>query len=305
MKQDQGGVTQAKQSKSRAGRALKTVGIVLLSIVFALYVLFPVTMGLIASVRSAQKIEPPPDGFEALSLSAADGTPLACWYAAGENGASIILVHGAKSNLTSLTEHAAFLREAGYGVLALTLRGHGGSGGRGNAFGWQCGQDVTAAVDFLQAEGVAHIGALGLSMGSEVLLGSAADQPEITAIVADGASQRSLADYLTIPENRTLRRSWTTRLMYASVRLFSGQTPPEQTLLSSITSAVDTRFLFIAAGNVEKELTFGGLYAAATSDRSTLWVVPGAGHTQGLSVATQEYVSRVVGFFDETLLAVE
>jgi len=197
------------------------------------------------------------------------------------------------------------LREAGYGVLALTLRGHGGSGGRGNAFGWQCGQDVAAAVDFLQAEGVAHIGALGLSMGSEVLLGSAADEPAITAIVADGASQRSLADYLTIPENRSLWHSWTTRVLYASVRLFSGQTPPERTLLSSITDAKGTRFLFIAAGNVEKESTFGGLYAAATSDRSTLWVVPGAGHTQGLSVETEEYVSRVVGFFDETLLAAE
>jgi len=305
VKQDQGGVTQAKQSKSRAGRALKTVGIVLLSIVFALYVLFPVTMGLIASVRSAQKIEPPPDGFEALSLSAADGTALACWYAAGENGASIILVHGAKSNLASLTEHAAMLREAGYGVLALTLRGHGGSGGRGNAFGWQCGQDVAAAVDYLQAQGVARIGALGLSMGSEVLLGSAADQPAIAAIVADGASQRSLADYLTIPENRSLWRSWTTRVMYASVCLFSGQTPPERTLLSSITDAKDTRFLFIAAENVEKEPQFGALYHDAVPERSALWIVPNAGHTQGLFVAREAYVSRVIAFFDESLLAAE
>jgi len=289
----------------KAARVFRTLGIIVLCLVLALYVLFPVTMGALAVTRSAQTTEPPPDGFEAVSLTAADGTALACWYAAGENGAAIILVHGAKSNLTSVTEHAAMLRDVGYGVLALTLRGHGGSGGRGNAFGWQCGQDVAAAVDFLQAEGMARIGALGLSMGSEVLLGSAADQPEIAAIVADGASQRSLADYLTIPENRSLWHSWTTRLMYASVRLFSGQTPPEPTLLSSITSAVDTRFLFIAAGNVEKESTFGGLYAAAAEDRSTLWVVPGAGHTQGIAVATQEYVSRVIGFFNETLLATE
>jgi len=286
-------------------RIFRTLGIVLLSLIFALYVLFPVTMGLIASVRSVQKIEQPPEGFTAVSLKTLDDTQLACWYAPGENGAAIILVHGAKSNLASLTEHANILREAGYGVLALTLRGHGGSGGRGNAFGWQCGQDVAAAVDFLQAEGVERIGALGLSMGSEVLLGSAADEPAITAIVADGASQRSLADYLTIPENRSLWHSWTTRLMYTSVRLFSGQTPPERTLLSSITDAKETKFLFIAAENVEKEPQFGALYHDAVPERSALWIVPNAGHTQGLAVAREEYISRVMAFLDETLLAAQ
>jgi pimeloyl-ACP methyl ester carboxylesterase len=244
VKQDQ--TQNNKKPMGKAARVFRTLGIILLCAVLALYVLFPVTMGLIASVRSAPKIEPPPEGFTAVLLKTLDDTQLACWYAPGENGAEVILVHGAKSNLSSLTGHAAFLREAGYGVLALTLRGHGGSGGRGNAFGWQCGQDVAAAVDFLQAEGVTRIGALGLSMGSEVLLGSAADVPAITAIVADGASQRSLADYLTIPENRSLWRSWTTRVMYASVRLFSGQTSPDRTLLSSITDAKDTRFLSVS-----------------------------------------------------------
>lgn len=286
----------------KAARVFRTLGIVLLSLIFSLYVLFPVAMGAIASIRSAQKLEQPPEGFDAVSLTAQDGTQLACWYAPGENGAAVILVHGAKSNLVSLTSHAAMLREAGYGVLALTLRGHGGSGGRGNAFGWQCGQDVSAAVDFLQAEGVEHIGALGLSMGSEVLLGSAADEPAIAAIVSDGASQRSLSDYLTIAENRSLWRSWTTRVMYAAVRLFTGQTPPERTLLSSITDAKDTRFLFIAAETVEKELQFGALYHDAVPERSALWVVPGAGHTQGLFVEPEEYRARVIAFFDETLL---
>ena len=284
-------------------RIFRTLGIVLLSLIVALYVLFPVTMGLIASVRSAPKLEQPPEGFTAVAHKTLDDISLACWYAPGENGAVIILVHGAKSNLSSLTAHANMLREAGYGVFALTLRGHGGSGGRGNAFGWQCGQDVAAAVDFLQAEGVTRIGALGLSMGSEVLLGSAADVPAITAIVADGASQRSLADYLTIPENRSLWRSWTTRVMYASVRLFSGQMPPARTLLSSITDAKDTKFLFIAAETVENEPLFGALYHDAVPERSALWIVPGAGHTQGLTVAREEYVSRVITFFDETLLA--
>ena len=303
MKQDQTSINNKKTGK--AARIFRTLGIILLCLVLALYVLFPVTMGAIAAMRSAPNIEPPPDGFEAVTLTAEDGTALVCWYTPGENGTAIILVHGAKSNLASLTQHAAFLREAGYGVLALTLRGHGGSGGRGNAFGWQCGQDVAAAVDYLQAQGVEQIGALGLSMGSEVLLGSAADEPAIKAVVADGASQRSLADYLVPENNRSLWRSWTTRVMYASVRLFTGQTPPERTLLSSILDAKDTRFLFIAAGNVEKEPLFGELYHDAVPERSALWIVPNAGHTQGLTTAREEYVSRVIAFFNETLLVSE
>ena len=91
-------------------RVFRTLGIVLLSLIFALYVFFPVTMGLIASVRCAPKLEQPPEGFTAVALKSSDDTQLACWYAPGENGAVVILVHGAKSNLATLTEHAAMLR---------------------------------------------------------------------------------------------------------------------------------------------------------------------------------------------------
>ena len=282
-------------------RALKTLGIILLCCALFLYVLLPAGMGAIASVRAARAIEPPPDGYSAEKLTAADGTELACWYAPGENGACIILVHGAKSNLASLTRHAAILNKAGFGVLAQTLRGHGGSGGRGNAFGWACGQDISAAVDFLKNKGVDRIGALGLSLGGEVLLSAAADEPEIIAIAADGATQRCLADYFALETNRSLWRSWTTRVMYATVRLLSGQTPPERTILSSVKNASRTRFLFIAAGNVENESIYGGLFAEAAGDSAALFVVPGAGHTQGLAVATEEYTAWVIGFFEDAL----
>ncbi len=295
-----------EQQKKPAGkhRAIKALGIFLLCIVFTLYILLPFGMGAFACVRNNRQPEPPPEGFETVSLSAADGTPLACWYAAGENGACVILVHGSKSNLSSVRSHAAFLREAGYGVLALTLRGHGGSGGRGNAFGWRCDQDIAAAADYLQEQGVEQIGALGLSLGAEVLLGSAAQEPQIAAIVADGATQHSLSDYLALPANRSLWRSWSTRVMYAAVELFSGQTPPHLTLLDSIASSNETRFLLITAGNVEKESLFGDLFVKAAKDRAEIWVVPGAGHTQGLFVQPEEYSSRVVGFFNETLLQI-
>ena len=292
---------QTKKSTGKACRALKTLGIVLLCCVLALYVLLPAGMGAFASTRTARAIEPPPEGYSAVTITAADGTDLACWHAKGENGACIILVHGSKSNLASLTAHAAVLREAGYGVLALTIRGHGGSGGRGNAFGWACAQDIAAAVVYVKNQGVNRIGALGLSLGGEVLLSAAADEPEIAAIAADGATQRCLADYLALETNRSLWHSWTTRVMYAFARLLTGQVPPERTILSSVGDASGTRFLFIAAGNVEKEAIYGGLFAEAAGDSAELFIVPGAGHTQGFATAPEEYKAHVIAFFDDAL----
>ncbi|MEZ4627157.1 MAG: hypothetical protein R2912_03360 [Eubacteriales bacterium] len=270
MKQDQ--TSKSNKKTGKAARIFRTLGIILLCLVLALYVLFPVTMGAIAAMRSAQKAEPPPDGFEAVTLTVGDGTALACWFTPGENGAAIIT---GKSNLASLTQQRCYTMRV-TAFCANPARAWR-QRRRGNAFGWQCGRDVAAAVDYLPVQGVDQIGALGLSMGSEVLLDSAADEPAIKAVVADGASQRSLADYLVPESNRSLWRSWTTRVMYASVRL-TGQTPPERTLLSSILDAKDTRFLFIAAGNVEKEPLFGEIYHDAVPERSALWIVRNGAH---------------------------
>jgi len=181
---------QGVSKPKRKGRVWRILGAIVLGLILLLYLVFPFTMGAIASARKPQVAELPPDEYEAVVLTAKDGTPLAGWYAAGENGACILLIHGSNENLASLSSHASFLIEAGYGVFALTLRGHGDSGGRGNALGWDCGQDVSAAVSYLKSNGVQRIGALGLSLGGEVLLASAADEPELRAIVADGATHR-------------------------------------------------------------------------------------------------------------------
>lgn len=292
---------QGVSKPKRAGRIWKILGAIVLGLVLLLYGLFPVCMGAVASVRKPQAAELPPDGYEAVALTAQDGTPLAGWYAAGENGACILLIHGSNENLASITNHATFLRNAGYGVFALTLRGHGGSGGRGNALGWDCEQDVSATVSYLRDNGVSRIGALGLSLGGEVLLASAADEPELRAIVADGATYHSLADYLELPDNRSLWHSWTVRVMYASAALFTGQRPPERTLLESVSQAADTKFLLIAAGTKPNESAYGALYETVANGRAEFWTVPNAGHTQGLSVSPEEYCARVLAFFQDAL----
>jgi fermentation-respiration switch protein FrsA (DUF1100 family) len=48
---------------------------------------------------------------------------------------------------------------------------------------------------------------------------------------------------------------------------------------------------------------FTALYAAAAGERAEAWVIPDAGHIQGLARHPDEYAERVWVFFEVSLLA--
>lgn len=198
--------------------------------------------------------------------------------------------------------YISFLAAHGYGVLAIDLRGHGGSGGAANAFGWQAQKDIGTAISFLREEGVESIGALGTSLGGESMLVACSRYPEIKAIVSDGATHSTLADYLVLPSRENIFRSFTTRVMYFSAGLFTGQTPPDITMADSIAASKNTRFLFIAGENTADEVEYNEAFLKAAGNRGELWAAPGTGHTQALSLYQDEYESRVITFFDSALL---
>ena len=100
----------------------------------------------------------------------------------------------------------------GYGVLLLDRRGEGASEGDYNAFGWAGERDLRAAIGFLQQRPDVdpdRIGGLGLSVGGELLLQTAAHTPALRAVVSEGAGQRSLAEHLDNPEVGTVQRWFT------------------------------------------------------------------------------------------------
>ena len=270
--------------------------------VFA-YLLLPVGFGLFASIHQPDAVPDPPDGFDNITLTAADGVDIAAWTHESQNGASIILVHGSGGSRASVSGYARLLADNGYGVIAIDMRGHGESGGSANAFAWNAVQDIRAAADYLQnREDTASIGALGISLGGEVLLSASADLPCIQAIASDGATHRSTDDYISLPKNNSLVRSWTTRVMYSSVQFFTGQYPPDMTIADAVTSAQNTRFLFIAAGNVPDEIIYNTMFHETIKDRSSLWVADNAGHTQAYHLYPEDYVERITSFFDTVLL---
>lgn len=282
-------------------RIFKVTAIVLGVLVLLLYLGLPIGMAIFALLPGQSEVGAPPEGFSEVTLPTEDGVQLQGWYYPPANGAAIILIPGAGNSRESVRAYAAMLVENGYGVLAMDLRGHGESQGRTNRLGWQGTHDVGAAVDFLLAQPeVRAIGGLGLSLGGEVLLGAASEYPAILAIAADGASRRSTAELLALETERPLVRSFTARVMYASVQLFSGETPPKP-LLDSMREAGSTQYYLVAAGQSEFETAFNQLFAQTLGSRASLWVAPDASHTAAFFLYPQEYEQRLIDFFQDTL----
>jgi len=283
-------------------RVLRWIVVLILVVIVLLYLVVPAVFGVYVVFPYKESVGAPPEGFSEVSLTTEDGVKLAAWYAPPANGAAILLLHGAGGSREGVRGHAAMLREHGYGVLALDLRGHGESGGRTNRFGWQGTRDVRAAAAYLQEQPeVTAIGGLGLSLGGEVLLGAASDVPALRAIVADGATQRSLDELRALPSERPLVRNFTARVMFATVRLLSGDDPPSPPLLESMSEAEDTAFLLVAAGRDAQEVDFNTLFAETVGERVTLWVAQDASHTGAFKRYPDEYEGRVIGFFDAVL----
>ena len=126
--------------------------------------------------------------YEDVALTTVDGIRLSGWYVPAKNGAAVIAVHAYNGNRTGVIYHAKMLADHGYGVLLFDLRAHGESGGDVFAFGWDADKDISAALAYLQNRTDVdpnRIGALGLSIGAEVVLQAAANTDEIKAVVAE------------------------------------------------------------------------------------------------------------------------
>ena len=91
------------------------------------------------------------------------------------------------------------LARHGYGVLLFDRRGEGKSEGDPHAFGWGGEQDIKAAIAYLQHRPDVdpdRIGGIGLSVGGELMLQTAAETDDLAAVVSEGAGARSLTEEL-------------------------------------------------------------------------------------------------------------
>jgi alpha/beta superfamily hydrolase len=236
--------------------------------------------------------------FEEVSFTTSDGLRLQGWYVPSKNGAAVISFPGRKGS----QQPARLLARHGYGVLLFDRRGEGESEGDPNTLGWAGNRDVKAAIAFLQARPDVdgdRIGALGLSVGGEVLLQTAAETDELKAVVSEGAGMRSVREAVHLSGTDKIVATPVFAIVTAGTAVFASDLPPRG--LTDLSAEITQPVLFIHATPGQGGETLTEKYYDAAKGPKEYWAAPG-GHTGAIDAAPEEYERRVVGFFDRTLL---
>jgi fermentation-respiration switch protein FrsA (DUF1100 family) len=264
---------------------------------FALAV-FPTTIGYVSS-HTARAVVPPDRlgvPHETVTFESTDGLALEGWYIPSRNGAAVIVTPGRNGP----QEQARMLARHGYGVLLFDRRGEGHSEGRPNAFGWGGDRDIKGAIAFLKRRGIERIGGIGLSVGGELMLETAAESKELDAVVSEGAGARVMGEELDQPGLPATDRPLTA-LTYVfrdlAMTISANELPPKH--LKTLVPQIEQPTLLIAAPNTQNGEKLNRVYAKGT--KATLWEIPESKHVQGIKARPAEYEQRVVGFFDRTL----
>ena len=213
------------------------------------------------AVTHVQRAEVPEDelgvAHEDVSFTTSDGLTLHGWYIPSRNGAAIVDFPGRLGTQA----HARMLARHGYGVLLFDRRGEGRSEGGGNMLGWGGDKDIIAAVDWLKQRpdvDPRRIGGIGFSVGGELMLEAAAKDPDLAAVVSDGAGARNCTRHKkAFPGAGFWTMSPAFRAHERVGGVFSDTAPPD-TLIELVPRIAPRPLLFIWApdgGNATEVLT--------------------------------------------------
>jgi fermentation-respiration switch protein FrsA (DUF1100 family) len=280
-------------------RALLTVAFLLV----AYLVVYPVSESYVVTHAARAYVPTPELGapYEDVAFTTSDGLRLEGWYVPTKNGATVIVIPGRKGP----QKPARMLVRHGYGVLLFDRRGEGESEGDPNGFGWAGTRDVQAAVSFLKNRPEVddnRIGALGLSVGGEVLLQAAAEMEDLRAVVSEGAGIRSVREAVELPGLDSWITTGVIGLITTATAIFTSDLPPPSLKDLSTEIAVPVYFIHATPGQGGENLT--PTYYEAASQPKELWAAEG-GHTGAMDAEPREYERRIVGFFDDALVGGE
>jgi len=244
----------------------------------------------------ARRVRVPLDGDDAL-----DG-----WLLPVRERAVVLVLHGYGREHSRAWRYGAFLHAAGYGVLAVDFRSSRGSRRLPTTLGHHELVDAQAALDWLRAEpslaGCA-VGLLGESLGGSVALLVAAENPEVRAVVADGAFAHATLALEDSSQRwaRLPRRS--AHLARLLGRVVTGRDLGEVDVESAV-ARLAGRPLFLIHALEDDRLSSANAHRLwrAAGAKDPLWIIPDAGHNEGWRRHPAEYERHVLAFFDRHLL---
>ena len=283
-------------------RILRRSAIGVLAAIAVMQVGFPLGVSYVVTHISRAEV-PTPDlpAHEDVTLTTSDGIALAGWYIPSQNEAAVIVFAGRKSTQA----RARMLAEHGYGVLIFDRRGEGESGGDPNMLGWGLTADIDAAVDFLTDRSDVdpdRIGGLGLSVGGELMLQSAAADHRFRAVVSEGAGTRSIRETMEMDDSAAYVESLSSSVVTLGTAMLSNKTPPPN-LMNVVAQIAPAPVLFLyGEEGQQQEIDLNPKYYEAASSPKQIWEIPGSSHVGGLTAQPQEYERVVVEFFDRHLI---
>ena len=265
------------------------------------FVVLPVGMEYV-DTHTARAVVPAADlgaAHEDVSFTTSDGLELQGWFVPSRNGATVIAFPGRKGPQAA----ARMLIRHGYGVLLFDRRGEGESDGDPNGWGWGGDRDLQAAIAYLRARPDVdpdRIGGLGLSVGGELMIETAAEHGGLAAVASEGAGIRSVRELAAMPAPLGAKLVMTPFKAVSTVAsaVFTGEGPPRNLL--DLVGDVDRPLLLMYSpkgqgGEIELNPEFH-----RRAPGSELWATD-AGHAAASREQPAAYERRLAGFFDAAL----
>ena len=236
---------------------------------------------------------------------------------------TIIFCHEYGSDMHSAARYTRHLIESGYRVFSFDFRAHGKSKSPGyQLVQWPSDKELCDALGAiahvrqqLEAEGTStEIGIFGISRGAGVSLLAAQADPDIKAVMCDGAfcTQTTLISYM----KRWVHLFAKIRLVYENHpdffwrflcrRVINKAQKKLKRRFPSVRKAVqslDNQAVFYIHGKRDSYIKVEHSKAlhAVTPGNKFLWIVPKAKHNQSVIIQPEQYQARTLAFFDKYL----
>lgn len=254
-----------------------------------------------------RRVDTYPEGLspEEVWIVSEDGTALFGLFLRGqEKRPGVVLCHGYFLDHRQLLDVAAQLNANGYHVLLFDFRGCGRSEGEHTTAGYLEVWDVLSAVHWLKDRiGGRPVGVLGFSMGAAAAITAATETEDIACIIADSPFAH-LEGVMREQVREIVPHPLLEPLAWASIRIGNRISGGNYRAVRPVDSVrkLDSTPLFVIYGERDEYISADQIdeLVQAGAGPKELWILD-CGHVMARKEQPDEYISRVLRFFDANL----